>query len=73
MAQEIQYNECTICGANNGRCGNTFGRVGKDYHHCENCRDTLRDGVLTIHAHLRRTDEEIQRTAALLEHVEVTV
>jgi len=63
----IEYNICTNCGANNGRAGLLWGNIRTPtVKHCENCYRTLATGTLTIHAHLRRTDEEMRCTAALL-------
>lgn len=63
----MKYNECKICGANNGRAGNLFSNERLNYvPACQNCHDTRRTGNIVIHANLRRTDEEIEKTMDIL-------
>lgn len=58
---KMQYNTCKTCGASGGRCGLLIN------DECICCRDTRRDGRVTLHSGLRRTDEELARIAAILE------
>lgn len=68
----MEYNTCRYCGANNGRAGILFcSEKSKIDPACENCWDTLRDGIATIHTHLSRTDDEINITLNLLNQKEV--
>lgn len=64
----MQYNVCKICGAKDGRAGFLVGnRALNLVDACQNCDDTRKTGIFTLHAHLSRTSEEIQKTASLLE------
>ena len=59
--EAVVYNTCKTCGANNGRAGLLINGE------CENCHDTRKTGKISVHAKLRRTDEELQRTFAILD------
>lgn len=61
----MQYNVCEICGAKDGRAGMLIGGPNKP-HACGNCHDTRESGKITIHAHLKRTEEEVKKTFAIL-------
>ena len=64
----MQYNECKVCGANNGRAGMLIGNSEKGWDFaCLNCHDTRESGNLVIHANLTRTSEELAKTAAQLD------
>lgn len=66
----IQYNECKICGAKDGRAGLLIGNHKKGWDPaCMNCHDTRVSGKIVIHSHLSRTDEEIQRTFKILDKI----
>ena len=56
----MQYNVCKTCGAKDGRAGLLIN------DECQNCYDTRNTGKITIHANLARTDEEIQKTFAII-------
>jgi hypothetical protein len=58
--EAVVYNTCKTCGANNGRAGLLINGE------CENCHDTRKTGEISIHAKLRRTDDELQRTFEIL-------
>jgi hypothetical protein len=56
----MQYNQCKTCGANEGRAGNLIDGE------CLNCHDTRANGAACLHANLRRTDEELKKTFAII-------
>lgn len=61
------YNICKICGAKDGRAGMLIGNPEKNQPDaCLNCHDTRTTGEITIHANLVRTNEELQKTFAIL-------
>lgn len=63
----MEYNVCETCGAKDGRAGNLIRTV--EYPkaaECMNCHKTRESGTIVIHAHLHRTDEEIQKTFDIL-------
>lgn len=63
----MQYNECKICGAKDGRAGmliSSKSTGGVDA--CLNCYDTLNTGVITIHGNLIRSVEELNKTFNLV-------
>jgi len=63
----MSYNVCKNCGANNGRAGMLFTIKSMNIDSfCLNCYDTKKTGNFVIHANLNRTDEEIEKTAKLL-------
>jgi hypothetical protein len=62
---KMEYNVCQTCGAKDGRAGNLFSDSGGPFE-CLNCRDTRKTGAYVIHLDLKRTDEEIDRTMAIL-------
>lgn len=67
----MEFNVCLICGANNGRAGMLIGNPEMGLPHaCLNCDDTRKTGKITIHTHLIRTDEEIQKTMDILKNNE---
>ena len=59
-AKEIEYNICGTCGAKDGRAGDLINGE------CLNCFYTRKTGEVCIHAWLKRTDEEIQKTMDIL-------
>lgn len=63
----MQYNECSICGAKDGRAGLLWGvpSLGIDKA-CQNCYETKKTGSLSIFTHLVRTKEELQKTIDIL-------
>jgi len=63
----MTYNECTTCGANNGRAGLLWGSSEHDRNECENCYTTRKTGKLCLSANLKRTDDEIEKTASILD------
>ena len=67
----MQFNVCGTCGACDGRAGLLINLGGNTVSECMNCYDTRKTGDITIHTNLRRTDEEIQRTFAILDKVGV--
>ena len=67
----MQYNVCQICGAKDGRAGLLIGGPNKP-HACRNCHDTRESGEIVIHANLIRTQEEIQKTFAILKQKSMT-
>lgn len=63
----MQYNTCGYCGATDGRAGFLVGSPSKEiWDACKNCYDTLTKDEVCIHTHLKRTEEEIERTISLL-------
>jgi hypothetical protein len=62
---KMDFNVCQTCGAKDGRAGNLFSSEGGPSE-CLNCRDTRMTGAYVIHLDLKRTDEEIDRTMAIL-------
>ena len=56
----MHYNVCKTCGADEGRAGMLINGE------CLNCHDTRLDSAVVIHAHLRRTDEEVAKTFAII-------
>ena len=63
----MEYNECEICGANEGRAGLLVGNESLgQVNACMNCHDTRTTGAAVIHSNLNRTNEEIQKTIAIL-------
>ena len=66
---KMQYNECKICGANNGRAGILIGNeVLKLSYACLNCHDTRTTGEIVIHSNLSRTLDELQKTMRILDN-----
>jgi len=61
----MKFNECDTCHAKDGRAGPLVGKREGPME-CQNCRDTREKGQVVIHSNLSRTDEEIQRTIAIL-------
>lgn len=63
----MRYNECSICGAKDGRAGMLWNIHSLDLiNACENCYQTKKTGTIVLHSHLIRTEEEIKRTINLL-------
>ena len=62
----MEFNECDTCHAKDGRAGFLVGKREGPME-CQNCRKTRETGEVVIHAYLSRTDEEIQRTMAILD------
>ena len=56
----MTYNECKTCKAKDGRAGNL---INGD---CLNCYHTRTSGNAVLYAGLRRTDDEIKRTFAII-------
>lgn len=56
----MQYNKCKTCEANNGRAGMLIN------DECLNCYETRETGKIVIHANLKRTDNEIEKTMDIL-------
>lgn len=69
----MEFNICRYCGANNGRAGVLINSpdLGIDYA-CSNCYDTLKNGEITIHTYLMRTDDELQKTLNLINDLEIS-
>lgn len=64
----MQYNECGVCGAKDGRAGLLIGNLSKGLvHACLNCHDTRTNGEIVIHSNLIRSEEEIKKTFSLLD------
>ena len=64
----MQYNECKICGAKDGRAGLLIGSPERGWEPaCMNCHDTRSTGKFVIHSNLIRTAEELERTLKILE------
>lgn len=57
---KMQYNVCKTCGAKDGRAGLLIN------NECENCHTTRKSGIISIHSHLSRTEEEIKKTFNIL-------
>ena len=65
----MQFNECQVCGAKDGRAGMLIGNSLKGLvHACLNCHDTRTKGEITIYSNLVRTEEELKKTFALLDN-----
>ena len=62
----MDFNVCTTCGARDGRAGMLIGPKDSNISECINCRDTRKTGIITLHANLPRTDEEIARMVETL-------
>jgi len=62
----MEYNECDICGAKDGRAGMLI-RCGNGPEECLNCRDTRERGEIVIHSYLPRTNEEIRKICKIVE------
>ena len=66
----MKYNECKVCGANNGRAGLPIGtHTNNLVDACLNCHDTRTKGEITIHSSLHRTEDELKKTFALLDKI----
>ena len=57
----MEFNTCGHCGADGGRAGLLINNL------CLNCHDTKRLRTFVLHTDLKRTAEEVQKTAALIE------
>lgn len=64
--QVMQYNVCNTCGACDGRAGMLIDTQEGHGSECMNCYDTRRTGDMVLHAHLQRTQEEVDRTFAIV-------
>jgi hypothetical protein len=65
--EKMQYNECDYCGAKDGRAGLLISSPQLNIiKACQNCYDTLKNGEITIHTRLNRTQEELEKTMKLL-------
>jgi len=60
MEKKMIYNTCKTCGANKGRAGVLID------DECINCNTTRETGEVFIDMSLRRTEEELQKTMAIL-------
>ena len=58
----MEYNQCKICGANNGRAGILISKKDEQGALCLNCWHTRRTGEVHIDSSLSRTDEELRLT-----------
>ena len=65
----MTYNTCGTCGANNGRAGFLIGSQGGPME-CQNCHDTRKSGQICVHLELIRTQEELNKTFAILDQIE---
>ena len=65
MLEKMVFNTCQTCLASDGRAGLLFGIEGLP-DECSNCYETRKKGYVIIHADLKRTDDEIQRTMDIL-------
>lgn len=64
----MQYNECKVCGAGDGRAGNLITSPDQGIESaCGNCYDSLTTGDMVLHSRLRRTDEEVARMMAAVD------
>lgn len=59
----MQYNVCETCGANNGRAGLLINGE------CLNCYETKKTGDVHIHTVLRRSEEELKKTIAIINNL----
>lgn len=57
---KMQFNVCKTCSAKDGRAGMLINRE------CLNCYKTRTTGKLVIYTYLSRTDEELEKTAQIL-------
>ncbi len=66
----MEYNTCSICGAKDGRAGLLIGNptLGLDPA-CLNCHDTRSKNEIVIYTNLIRTNEEIEKTFAILKEL----
>jgi hypothetical protein len=66
---KMEFNVCEHCGARDGRAGNLISSASlmNGAHLCMNCRDTAKSGDFVVHAHLKRTDEELKKTSLLMQ------
>lgn len=60
--REMEYNQCKICGANNGRAGILISRKDESGGLCLNCWHTRKSGNVYIDSSLLRTGKELQLT-----------
>jgi len=60
------FNVCGVCGACDGRAGMLI-QEGDRPACCQNCNDSFKQGAFVIHAHLRRTQEELERQGKALD------
>ena len=56
----MEYNVCKTCGAKNGRAGNLVN------DECENCHKTRKTGMVCLHAWLKRSQDEVDKTIAII-------
>lgn len=65
----MEYNTCSICGANGGRAGILISSPSKGWKEaCKNCHSTRSSGNVVIYSYLSRTDEEIIKTIKILDN-----
>ena len=70
----MQYNECKICGAKDGRAGMLIGNSSKGLvDACLNCNDTRSQGKIVIHSNLVRTEDELKKTFAILDVAQYSI
>ncbi len=62
----MQYNVCKTCGACDGRAGMLIDLQEGNGMECMNCCDTRRTGDMVLHAHLKRTQAEVERTFSIV-------
>lgn len=56
----MEYNICKTCKAKDSKAGMLIN------DECLNCYHTRRDKKITLHTHLSRTEEEIEKTFSIL-------
>lgn len=67
----MQFNTCRTCGACDGRAGMLIQEGPDGVLNCLNCNDSFKQGAFVVHAHLRRTPEELKRQGeALTAHLQ---
>jgi hypothetical protein len=62
----MNFNECSTCGAKDGRCGLMITTKDHGKPECLNCHDTRKSGKVVIHSNLSRTNEELEITMSIL-------
>ena len=67
--EKMQYNECGICGAKNGKAGLLVtSDVTNNIPACLNCYDTANSRKIVIHSYLTRTKEELEKTISFFDN-----
>lgn len=65
----MEFNICSTCGAKDGRAGFLVGKIGCSRMECQNCCDTRESGNICVHLDLIRTQEELNKTFAILDEI----